>query len=165
VVQDPMRVLTTNREKTMAEEYNEYEFEDEDAGSGTDLVKKLRKEIDRLSKQVKEQDDILGEITAYSHEASVGEILENFGLNPKIAAFIPEEIAADEDAVAEWLHEYGDAFGIEAVEEGEKSPDAQEYERMSDFDNGDIDPYVGQDLASRIANASSPEELSNILKS
>jgi len=149
----------------MAEEYNEYEFEDEDAGSGTDLVKKLRKEIDRLSKQIKEQDDILEEITAYSHEASVGEILENFGLNPKIAAFIPEEIEADEDAVAEWLNEYGDAFGIEAVEEGEQSPDAQEYERMSDFDNGDIDPYVGQDLASRIANASSPEELSNLLKS
>ena len=35
---------------------------------------------------------------------------------------------------------------------------------MSDFDNGDIDPYVGQDLASRIANVGSPEELSNLLK-
>ena len=149
----------------MAEEYMEYDFEDEDAGSGTDLVKKLRKEIDRLSKQIKEQDEILEEITAYSHEASVGEILESFGLNPRIAAFIPEDIEADEDAVAEWLNEYGDAFGIEAVEEGEESPDAQSYERMSDFDNGDIDPYVGQDLASRIANASSPDELSALLKS
>lgn len=148
----------------MAEEYMEYDFEDEDAGSGTDLVKKLRKEIDRLSKQIKERDEILEEITAYSHEASVGEILENFGLNPRIAAFIPEDIEADEDAVAEWLNEYGDAFGIEAVEEGEESPDAQAYEQMSDFDNGDIDPYVGQDLASRIANASSPEELSNLLR-
>ena len=148
----------------MAEEYMEYDFEDEDAGSGTDLVKKLRKEIDRLSKQIKERDEILEEITAYSHEASVGEILESFGLNPRIAAFIPEDIEADEDAVAEWLNEYGDAFGIEAVEEGEQSPDAQAYEQMSDFDNGDIDPYVGQDLASRIANASSPEELSNLLR-
>ena len=148
----------------MAEEYMEYDFEEEDAGSGTDLVKKLRKEIDRLSKQIKERDEILEEITAYSHEASVGEILESFGLNPRIAAFIPEDIEADEDAVAEWLNEYGDAFGIEAVEEGEQSPDAQAYEQMSDFDNGDIDPYVGQDLASRIANASSPEELSNLLR-
>lgn len=148
----------------MAEEYMEYDFEEEDAGSGTDLVKKLRKEIDRLSKQIKERDDILEEITAYSHEASVGEILESFGLNPRIAAFIPEDVEADEDAVAEWLNEYGDAFGIEAVEEGEQSPDAQAYEQMSDFDNGDIDPYIGQDLASRIANASSPEELSNLLK-
>ena len=149
----------------MAEEYNEYDFEDEDLGSGTDLVKKLRKQIDALSKQVKERDEILAEITEYSHEASVGEILESFGLNPRIAAFIPSDIEADEDAVAEWLNEYGEAFGIEAVEEGEESPDAQAYEQMSDFDNDSIDPFVGQDLASRIANATSPEELGNLLRS
>jgi hypothetical protein len=148
----------------MAEEYLEYDYEDEDNGSGTDLVKKLRKQIDALSKQVKERDEILAEFTTQSHEASVGEILESFGLNPRIAKFIPDEIEADEDAVAQWLNEYGDAFGIEAVEEGTESPDAQSYERMSDFDNGDIDPYVGQDLASRIANVGSPEELSNLLK-
>ena len=101
----------------MAEEYNEYEMEDEDYGGGTDLVKKLRKQIDTLSKQLKERDEILAEYTTLSHEASVGEILEGFGLNPRIAQFIPDDIEADEDAVAEWLNEYGEAFGIEAVEE------------------------------------------------
>ena len=148
----------------MAEEYNEFDFEDDDLGSGTDLVKKLRKQIDALQKQVKERDEILAEYTTLSHEASIGEILEGFGLNPRIAAFIPEDIEADEDAVAEWLNEYGDAFGIEAVEEETLSPDAQAFEQMSEFDDGDIDPYVGQDLGSRIANASSPEELSNLLR-
>jgi len=148
----------------MAEEYLEYDYEDEDNGSGTDLVKKLRKQIDSLSKQIKERDEILAEFTTQSHEASVGEILESFGLNPRIAKFIPDEVEADEDAVAQWLNEYGDAFGIEAVEEGTESPDAQSYERMSEFDDGSIDPFVGQDLASRIANAGSPEELSNLLK-
>ncbi len=148
----------------MAEEYLEYDFEDEDNGSGTDLVKKLRKQIDALQKQVKERDEILAEYTTLSHEASVGEILESFGLNPRIAKFIPDEVGADEDAVAQWLNEYGDAFGIEAVEEGNQSPDAQAFEQMSEFDDGTIDPFVGQDLASRIANAGSPEELSNLLK-
>lgn len=148
----------------MAEEYLEYDFEDEDNGSGTDLVKKLRKQIDALQKQVKERDEILAEYTTLSHEASVGEILEGFGLNPRIAQFIPDDVEADEDAVAEWLNEYGEAFGIEAVEEETPSSDAQAFEQISDFDNGEIDPYVGQDLASRIANASSPEELSNLLK-
>jgi len=148
----------------MAEEYLEYDFEDEDNGSGTDLVKKLRKQIDALQKQVKERDEILAEYTTLSHEASVGEILESFGLNPRIAQFIPDDVEADEDAVAQWLNEYGDAFGIEAVEEGNQSPDAQAFEQMSEFDDGTIDPFVGQDLASRIANAGSPEELSNLLK-
>ena len=148
----------------MADNY-EYDIEDDEDYSGTDLVKKLRKQVDVLQKQLKEKDSLIEEFTTYSHEASVGEILESFGLNAKIAQFIPSEVEADPDAVAEWLNEYGDAFGIEAVEEGgEASPDAQAYEQMSDFEDGEFDPYIGQDLQSRIANAGSPEELKSLLK-
>lgn len=149
-------------------EYNEYEtFEDDEDYSGTDLVKKLRKQVDNLSKQLKERDATLEEYQTYSHEAAVGEVLESFGLNPRIAAFIPSDIEADEEAVAEWLNEYGDAFGITAVDEsesGEPDPDAQAFEQMSDFENGDVDPSVGRDIQSLIANASTPEELTNFLR-
>jgi len=148
----------------MADNY-EYDIEEEDDYSGTDLVKKLRKQIDGLQKQLKEKESLIEEFTTYSHEASVGEILESFGLNPRIAQFIPSEVEADADAIAEWLNEYGDAFGIEAVEEGgEASPDAQEYERMSNFEDGDVDPYIGQDLQSRINNVGSKEELMKIIQ-
>jgi len=148
----------------MADNY-EYDIEDDEDYMGTDLVKKLRKQVDVLQKQLKEKDSLIEEFTTYSHEASIGEILESFGLNAKIAQFIPSEVEADPDAVAEWLNEYGDAFGIEAVEEGgEASPDAQAYEQMSDFEDGEYDPYVGQDLQSRIANAKSPDELKSLLK-
>ena len=150
-------------------EYNEYEtFEDdEDFSSGTDLVKKLRKQVDQLSKQLKERDAVLEEYQTYSHEAAIGEVLESFGLNPRIAAFIPSDIEADEEAVAEWLNEYGDAFGITAVDESESSeedPDAQSFEQMSSFEDGDIDPTVGRDIHSLISNASSVEELTNFLR-
>jgi hypothetical protein len=149
-------------------EYTEYEFEDDSSDFGTDLVKKLRKQVDLLSKELKERDQVIEEFQTYSHEASVGEILESFGLNPRIAQFIPSDIEADEDAVSEWLTEYGDAFGITAVEESEAGyepdADAQAFEQISDFENGDIDPSVGQDISSLIANASSPEELTNFLR-
>jgi len=149
-------------------EYTEYDFEDDTEDFCTDLVKKLRKQVDVLSKQLKERDQVIEEFQTYSHEASVGEILEQFGLNPKIAQFIPSDIEADEDAVSEWLTEYGDAFGITAVDESEAGyepdADAQSFEQISDFENGDIDPNVGQDISSLIANASSPEELTNFLK-
>ena len=149
-------------------EYTEYEFEDDSSDFGTDLVKKLRKQVDLLSKELKERDQVIEEFQTYSHEASVGEILESFGLNPRIAQFIPSDIEADEDAVSEWLTEYGDAFGITAVEESEAGyepdADAQSFEQISDFENGDIDPSVGQDISSLIANASSPEELTNFLR-
>jgi hypothetical protein len=147
-------------------EYNEYEtFEDDDDYTGTDLVKKLRKQVDQLSKQLKERDSQLEEYQTYSHEAAIGEVLESFGLNPRIAAFIPSDIEADEEAVAEWLNEYGDAFGITAVDESEsEDPDAQAYEQMSNFEDGDIDPNVGRDIHSLISNAGSVEELTNFLK-
>jgi hypothetical protein len=149
-------------------EYTEYEFEDDSSDFGTDLVKKLRKQVDLLSKELKERDQVIEEFQTYSHEASVGEILESFGLNPRIAQFIPSDIEADEDAVSEWLTEYGDAFGITAVDESEAGyqpdADAQSFEQISDFENGDIDPSVGQDISSLIANASSPEELTNFLR-
>ena len=147
-------------------EYTEYEFED-DFNEGTDLVKKLRKQIDVLSRELKERDQAIAEFQTYSHEASVGEILEQFGLNPKIAQFIPSDVEADEDAVAEWLNEYGDAFGITAVDESESyqaDPDAQSFEQISDFEDGSVDPNLGRDIQSMIANATSPEELTNFLK-
>jgi methylaspartate ammonia-lyase len=149
-------------------EYNEYEtFEDDTEDYGTDLVKKLRKQVDQLSKQIKERDSQLEEYQTYSHEAAIGEVLESFGLNPRIAAFIPSDIEADEEAVAEWLNEYGDAFGITAVDESESSeedPDAQAFEQMSNFEDGDVDPSVGRDIHSLISNATSVEELTNFLK-
>jgi hypothetical protein len=148
----------------MADNY-EYDIEDDEEYMGTDLVKKLRKQIDGLQKQLKEKDSLIEEFTTYSHEASVGEILESFGLNAKIAQFIPSEVEADPDAVAEWLNEYGDAFGIEAVEEGgEASPDAQAHEQMSNFEDGEFDPYIGQDLQSRISNVGSKEELMKLIQ-
>jgi hypothetical protein len=149
-------------------EYNEYEtFEDDTEDYGTDLVKKLRKQVDQLSKQIKERDSQLEEYQTYSHEAAIGEVLESFGLNPRIAAFIPSDIEADEEAVAEWLNEYGDAFGITAVDESEsfeEDPDAQAFEQMSNFEDGDVDPSVGRDIHSLISNATSVEELTNFLK-
>ena len=149
-------------------EYNEYEtFEDDTEDYGTDLVKKLRKQVDQLSKQIKERDSQLEEYQTYSHEAAIREVLESFGLNPRIAAFIPSDIEADEEAVAEWLNEYGDAFGITAVDESEsfeEDPDAQAFEQMSNFEDGDVDPSVGRDIHSLISNATSVEELTNFLK-
>lgn len=147
-------------------EYTEYDIEDDDDYSGTDLVKKLRKQIDQLQKQVKERDSMLEEFQTYNHEAEVGSILENFGLNPMIAKFIPSEVSADPDAVSEWLDEYGEAFGITAVETEEAyeaDPDALIIEQMSGIEDG-VDPYVGNDIQSRISNTSSPEELMNLLR-
>ena len=151
----------------MAEQ--DYEIYEDDADySGTDLVKKLRKQIDSLSKQVQERDSVIAEFQTYSHEAEVASILEGYGLNPNIARYIPDEIEADPDAIAEWLTEYGEDFGITAVDESEAGyepdADAQTYEQMSNFDDYAYDPQVGLDLTSRVSQTQSQDELLSILR-
>jgi hypothetical protein len=151
----------------MAEQ--DYEiYEDAEDYSGTDLVKKLRKQIDSLSKQVAERDNLIMEFQTYSHEAEVAAILEGYGLNPNIARYIPDEIEADPDAIAEWLTEYGADFGITAVDESEAGyepdADAQTYEQMSNFDDYAYDPGVGLDITSRVEAATSQDELLSILR-
>lgn len=148
------------------ENYDFNDFEDDDYASGTDLVKKLRKQIDGLQKQLKERDNIIEEFTAYSHEAEVGAILEEFGLSAGIAKYIPSDIEADPDSIAEWLNEYGEDFGITAVDESapELDADAQAYEQMTEFEDGGYDPMIGLDLVSRVDASTSQDELLNILR-
>lgn len=150
-------------------EYTDFEeFEDVEDYSGNDLVKKLRKQIDAQAKALKERDDVIAEFQTYNHEAAVGEVLESFGLSRRIAAFIPSDVEADEESVSEWLNEYGDAFGITAVDESEEGyepdADAQIYGQMSDFEDGTQDVQVGLDMESRVSASNSAEELMGILR-
>lgn len=143
----------------MAQYEDEFEF-DED----TPLVKKLRKQIDSLTKQMAEKDDFISEMKSGSRKKTVESILEGYGLSNRIAKYIPDDVEADEDSIAEWLYENGEDFGIVPVdEESSYDEDTQSAEMMEAVENGGIDPTFGQDLASRIASAKTQEELLAIL--
>ena len=152
---------------------NQYDFEDEDDNdySGTDLVKQLRKQIKELSKENSELQESLGTMQSVYKEAVVTSVLEEYGLNPQIAAFIPDEYADDEESIVTWLEEYGSLFGASVVA-GDEEDEEFEYDesvanavsRMSEFEEDGLDPEVGRDLQARIEGAGSQEELLRILK-
>jgi hypothetical protein len=152
---------------------NQYDFDNEDDTdySGTDLVKQLRKQIKELSLENKELRESYEEVQSYVKEAVVSSVLEEYGLNPKIAAFIPDEYANDEESIVTWLEEYGSLFGAntDIEEDGEEAEGydtdfADSVNRLNDFEQADIDPSVGQDLYNRIENAGSLDELMRTLK-
>lgn len=144
----------------MTQYEDEFDFDDAD---NTPLVKKLRKQIEQLQKQVSERDEQLQDIRLGARQATVESILEEYGLSPRIAKYIPDDIEADEDAIAEWLYENGEDFGIVPVDASDSDESYQAAELMASVEEGGIDPSVGQDLASRIAAAKSQEELMAIL--
>lgn len=144
-------------------EFDEFDFEDENDGS--DLVKKLRKQVTELSKALKERDEQLNEFFAVTREQEIVQALQEIGVNPKIAAFVPDDIE-DMDQLTDWLGEYGEVFGVSATNDsGDHRPESvQAAERMSAIEEGGIDPTIGQSLEQKIQNATTPEELAAILK-
>jgi hypothetical protein len=155
----------------MASNQYDFDYEDDDNTdyTGSDLVKQLRQQIKELSKENKQLTESLYEVQSYVKEAVVSSVLEERGLNPAIADFIPDEYADDEDSINEWLQHYGHLFGAAVGESGEDEGTydqsvAQAVNRMSEFESSTIDPEMGLDLAHKIESAQSQEELLRILK-
>lgn len=158
----------------MAEYEDDFDFDTDDFGSdgGSDLVKKLRKQVSDLSKQLREQEQTLDEYYEMSREQQIAEVLTESGINPKIAAFIPDDVE-NEDDLAEWLATYGEVFNISVTDNqdgGEENSSPidpeliQAAELMSAAEEGSIDPAVGQDIANRIEGAGSADELLAMLR-
>lgn len=147
------------------------QYEDDDLdfdadASGSDLVKQLRKQVNELSKALKERDSQLEDFLTKSREQDIADVLREMGVNPKVAAFVPDSVE-DTDDLEQWLGEYGDVFGIGLVGDESSTLDEESVraaELMSAVEEGGIDPEMGQDLAARIAAASTPEELQALLR-
>lgn len=156
----------------------EYNYEDDDLDfEGGDLVSQLRKQLKEAKRENRELIEALAETQSYLKESVVTSILDQYGLDPQIANFIPDEAAGDPDAVLDWLEEYGSLFGVAVVDDDddydyESDDDEYEYdesvaqaaERLASVEDGGLDPDIGLDLTARIESATSQEELMRILK-
>lgn len=151
-----------SRKGVVMAEYDEFDFEDDD--QGTDLVKNLRKQVKELSSALKERDEYLQEFMMVTREQELSEALQEMGVNPRVAAFVPDDVE-DMDDLEAWIGEYAEVFGLEAVDDEGGAPESvQAAELMSAVEEGGIDPTVGQSLEAKIQAASTPEELAAILK-
>ena len=143
------------------------EYDDFDAEDSGDLVKQLRKQLKEMSSALKERDEMLEEYFTQTRTEQIGESLTEMGYNPKIAAFVPDDVE-DEDDLETWLKEYGEVFGATRSTEEQSTQESSTADEaaalMSAVEEGGMDPTVGQSLEQKIQNASTPEELQAILK-
>ena len=133
--------------------------------SDTDLVRKLRKDLKQAQKRNKELEGSLGELSKAQRERIIKDAFASKGVNPKIASFIPNDIDASEEAIAAWLDNYADVFGIKTEEKQQSvsQQDIQSMQRMNNALTGAEAPGASDDLANRIANANSEDEILSIL--
>ena len=156
--------MSNNRE-------NIWEDEDEDDVSfenqfdtDTDLVKKLRKALKAEQRRSKELETNYSELTKTQKERILKDALASRGVNPKVAAFVPSDIEASEDAIAAWLDSNADVFGIPSKESRSVNEnDINSLKKMDNVLTGLESPGTSNDLERKLAAATSEEEIMSLL--
>ena len=150
------------------------DFEDDDSGDGSDLVKKLRSQLKAANKRAAELESAQAELSKKVRTTSVKEILNGAGVTPKIARFVLADVEdPTEESVNEWLKENGDLFGITAggssgdsqESAGQSVADLQALNQINQFtaENEPSGSSKVEELAGQIESAGSVEELMKIL--
>ena len=144
---------------------SEYDALFDEDNDSADLPKKLRAKIKELQKERDEYAEKFAAFEKKERTASLQTTLQGKGLNPKIAAFVPEEATASSEALDEWLSEFGDVFGGQPqapVEENTAGADA--INRMNSVEQGAVNQSVPQDIMARIDDAENMDELMAVLR-
>jgi hypothetical protein len=141
-------------------------FGDDDSNESYDSdngIKNLRKADRAKSKRIKELESELESLRKFQRDSVVSSVLAEKGVNPKIASFIPADIASDAEAIDSWLNENGEIFGYvreEPVRESNVDPDdLQAFRRIERASNSAVSPDDVNDISSRLNNAQSAEEI------
>lgn len=148
---------------------NQWDDDDDDysADAPSDLVKQLRKANKQKEKELAELKAQFEGLTKAQRERAIKDTLTARGVNAKIAAFIPGDIEASEDAISKWLNDYSDVFGFETAPQATPSIDpkvAKDYSRMTQASSQAVTPDAQEDIHRRLMNANSREELDQIIR-
>jgi hypothetical protein len=148
-----------------------YDYEDDDdfdtETSSNDLVKQLRKAAKQKDKELAELRSQFDGLSKAQRERSIKDALERRGVNQKIASFIPQDIDPTEESVSKWLEDYADVFGIDLGQNQSTNVDPADiaaYKKMTGTADAATSPERGADVMSRLMNASSKEELDDIIR-
>jgi hypothetical protein len=133
-------------------------FEEEDQSSG---LQNLRKADRAKSKRIKELETELENLRSFQRQSVVSSVLNERGVNPKIATFIPSDIASDSESISRWLDEHGEVFGVQPqVQQQALDPnDLAALRQIDAVTSSALSPDEVNDVFSRINNAQSAEEL------
>lgn len=127
---------------------SDYTWNDDTDNNDSDLVKNLRKQIEKRDAALKERDTEFAKLQDKVRRQEVSSILRDIGVKPKVANLIPKDIEADPDAIKKWVSDYEDVFGApktsqeKPAEEGESADPAEGQEAANGSPQGtaNVDP-------------------------
>ena len=137
-------------------------LEEEDQTGG---LQNLRKADRAKSKRIKELEGELESLRNFQRQSVVSSVLNERGVNPKIATFIPSDVANDPESIGQWLDEHGEVFGVQQrVQQPMVDQENLSTLRQIDAVTGSaLSPDDVNDMFSRLNNAQSAEELMEMI--
>jgi hypothetical protein len=155
----------------MSNKYQDWEDDDDtmedDDPNSTDLVRKLRKSDRSKEKRIRDLESELNTIRSAQRGNSIKSILSEKGVNPKVAAFIPEDIDPTPEAVENWINEYAELFGLKnnASQVNLSQNDVDALREIDSVTSGALSPDKEQDLLLRLDQAQSVDDIINMINS
>jgi hypothetical protein len=153
----------------MSNNYWEDEDDDLDTESsvdGGDLVKKLRKAKRADEKRIKELTEQLETYSKVQREQTVKSVLDKKGVNPKAARLILKDLDdVNEESVSNWLEDNSDLFGLQTQNAPQVDADIAALRQQDILTQGAITPDRAENMELRLNNASSTEEILDLLRS
>lgn len=155
--------------------YDDDDFDFEDEGveqeqvqNNREVLKKVRRAERAKDKELKAVKAELEELRKFQREANVTKVLQEKGINPKVAAFIPQDIEVSAESITSWVEQYADLFGgavsQEEVSETKVSQnDLEALRQINAATSGAVSPEGTADISSAIENAESAEAIYKLL--
>jgi hypothetical protein len=147
---------------------NEWYDDDDDFSEEEDQtggLQNLRKADRAKSKRIKELETELEGLRTLQRQSVVSSVLNERGVNPKIATFIPSDVANDPESISNWLDEHGEIFGVQPQAK-QSMVDQENLSTLRQIDavtGSALSPDDVNDIFSRLNNAQSAEELMEMI--
>jgi hypothetical protein len=156
--------MSNNRDNYWDENDDEDDVDMTTFDSDTDLVKKLRKALKVEQKRNKELESSLGELTKSQKERVLKDVFTSRGVNPKVAAFVPNDLDASEEAISTWLEQNAEVFGVQLQPKKEiDSKDVASLRQMDNVTTGALSPDKAEDMSIKIQSAQSADDILNLI--
>ena len=133
---------------------------------GDALVKRLRKAKRADEKRIKELTEQLEGFVKEKRHQTVSEVLAKKGVNAKAARLILKDVEdTTEESIDSWLRDNGDLIGYTPQEQNEDTQKDLATLRQQDvLTQGGMTPDKAVDMATRLDNAGSMDELIHLLR-
>lgn len=132
--------------------------------SGDDTLKKVRRAERAKEKRIKELESELTSLRNFQRESVVKSVLNEKGVNPKIAKFIPADIEVTNESISAWIDQNADIFGLQPVNQSPISDEDLGALRSIDAATSNaLSSEMQNDTMSALMNAQSTDEILSLI--